>query len=96
MVNECPKDLPPCTNPARVFQDGHATNTPTGGLRNMVARLRHDGTDADRLPVQEASDMQGARFGIAWSAKAKRIMGSQDTMAQFVGFCSANGTSLYG
>jgi hypothetical protein len=96
VVNERLKDLPAGANPARIRQDGHAANAPAGELRCMVARLRHNRTNADRLPVQEASYMQGARFGIAWSRETHRVMGSEDTVTQIQGFGSANGTGLDG
>jgi hypothetical protein len=97
MVNEHLKDFPSYTGPAHVFQDGHATNTPTGGQWSIVTRLRHKRADADQLSMQEAPNMQGARRSIArMGAETSRFMGPEDAMTQFVGFCGTNGTSFDG
>jgi len=97
MVDERLKDFPSDPGPAHVFQDSHATNTPTGGQWSIVTRLRHDGADADQLSVQEAPNMQGTRPRVArMSAKTSRLMGSENAMTQIVGFCGTNGMSFNG
>jgi hypothetical protein len=97
MVNERLKDFPSDTAPAHVFQDRHATKTPTGGQWRIVTRLRHKRADADQLSIQEAPNMQGTRSSIArMSAETSRFMGPENAMTQIGGLCGMNGTSFDG
>jgi hypothetical protein len=96
-VDERLKDFPTRPGSAHVFLDSHATNTPTHGVRSLFAWIRQERADPDELPIQENADVQGTRRGIARiGTRTKRLMRSEDTMAQIIGFFGANGTSLDG
>jgi hypothetical protein len=96
-VNERLKDFSARSGPAYVFLDSHATKTPTPGVRSIFAWIRQERADPDQLPMQETADVQGTRRSIARiGTRTQRLMRSEDTMAQIVGFFGANGTSLDG
>ena len=95
IVNKRLNDFAACAGSTHVFPHGHTANAPVVWLCRMFARLRQDGANTDQLPVQEGTDMQGTRRCIIRKdACVERLMRSEDTMAQIVGFCSADGVKL--